>query len=416
MAEILLFLLLFSLFACACSDTEPLGICGNGDLDQDFEPPFPPAAEGAAPDPMAPGPFPVGVRTYDFNDDSRPDPETGEARFLRTEIWYPAVQWVRGEEPWIYRLKDEVDENIDLGDSLETFTAQEMADFPSSSVRDAQLDRDYGPYPVILFSHGANSLRFQYLFITEHLASHGYVVVAVDHTGNTLWDLVRDGFDPESFGASASDRPADMRALLNQMEKINAKADHFLEGMLDIEHVGISGHSFGGFTAMTAACQDTRFKIAVLLSPLTLAVESYGCEPDHYPVPLMLMGGTMDRTLPWKNQYCTYRSLSQETKYLYELEGGGHFTFSDLCGFDLELIEMPEGPDPENDGCSLSENVPYLEAHRSIRHYATAFFNQVLRQSPGSAQYLKDSEEAPLDSVNFYEKRTLPDWPDGGCL
>ena len=45
---------------------------------------------------------------------------------------------------------------------------------------------DDGPYPLIVFSHGNGGLGVQSFFLTEYLASHGYVVVCPDHTGNSL--------------------------------------------------------------------------------------------------------------------------------------------------------------------------------------------------------------------------------------
>src|SRR5262249_56282777 len=55
--------------------------------------------------------------------------------------------------------------------------------------------RDAGPrpgsYPLVMFSHGFGGHRRQSTFLCTHLASHGYVVAACDHTGNTLFDVAR---------------------------------------------------------------------------------------------------------------------------------------------------------------------------------------------------------------------------------
>jgi len=133
------------------------------------------------------------------------------------------------------------------------------------------------------------------------------------------------------------------------------------------------------------------------------------CDPDYYPVPIMTMGGTEDRTLKWCGQYCEYRDMviTDKPHYLYELLDGGHFTFSDICR--LDLVKMTEelgmgsaAEDALEDGCA-DFNVDYLEAFKSINYYATAFFNQILRHSPDSEDYLVEKSEAPFDVVNFYE-------------
>lgn len=404
------FLFSFSIFTgCSESSLDALAPTSSA------PPPFEPAGPDSAPNPMETGPFPVGVKTYDFFDKSRPDPETGKPRFLRVEIWYPAVQSAAGGPSHAYDLKEEADENIDLGEAYDDFMAAEIGVFESLALRDAELERDYGPYPIIFFSHGAFSLRFQYLFYTVHLASHGHIVVAPDHEGNTLWDMIRDGFDPNVFGASAEKRPYDIIFLINRMEKFNGKPGHFFNNAFDINHIVVTGHSFGGFTAAAVPCLDSRPSLAVPLTPLLQIVQAFGCEFGDYPVPIMIMGGTKDQTISWKSQYCYYRSVGGVEKYLYEFVGGGHFTFSDLCGLDIDMAAFGDGPDIQNDGCSKSENAPYQDGHKTIRHYATALFNYRLRGSVKSASYLIDGGAPPFDTVNFYKGDELSDWSDGGC-
>ena len=356
----------------------------------------------------------MGVTTVDFIDDSRESAD-GSARFLRVEIWYPAVQSANGGPFWTYDLKEEADEAIDLGEYRDELMAQDTIYFQSQGIRDADIDQQHGPYPLVLFSHGTYSLRFQYTFFTVHAASHGYIVIAIDHTNNTLWDLLRDGFDADVVWASAAERLDDMTYVMNQMEKLNASDGHFLEEMVDIADVAVAGHSYGGFAAAAAPCRDSRFQVAVMFTPMLGLVESFDCEFDAYPVPAMILGGTRDQTIPWRDQYCAYREISGGTKYLYQLVDGGHFTFSDLCHADLEDVDFGEAPDPRTDGCSETENAPVDEAQQTIVYYATALLNHVLRGSTGSLDYLIERSDPPFDRVDFYQGDELPDWSDGGC-
>ena len=115
------------------------------------------------------GPHPVGVRTLELADPSRPNVAApAEPRPVTVEIYYPSSEAAVAGVP-----KDVVQV---LGiEVLET-----------PSYRDVAIAD--GPFPVVLFSHGNGGIRFQSFFFAAHLASHGYVVVSPDHHGNTFVD------------------------------------------------------------------------------------------------------------------------------------------------------------------------------------------------------------------------------------
>jgi dienelactone hydrolase len=383
--------------------------------------PFQPAGPGVTPDPMAPGPFPVGVRTYDLYDDSRPNAATGKGRWLRTEVWYPAVQAARDLPLAVVSLKEEA-KGIDLGDKADLILNADVPDIPTDAHRDAALDAAHGPYPVLLFSHGANGIRWQSVFYTVHLASHGYVVISPDHESNTLWDILISGVSMSSIGESIPARILDQRFLLDTALGWNADPAHPLHGAIDPEHVGATGHSLGGITSTGLACADPRIDTVVLHSPQILAGLAAGhCLGKPYPVPNLTMGGTLDETLKYCGQYCDYKDRLplEPAKYLFELVNGGHFTFSDVCLLDLVDIanKLELGTAAThilNDGCG-EQNVPYDEAHQAINHYATAFLNWQLRGSEGSRELLIDRDDPPFEHVNFFEGDVPDFWGEGGC-
>jgi len=370
---------------------------------------------------MAFGPFPVGVRTYDLYDDSRPNEATGKGRWLRTEVWYPAVQAAREQAFAVVSLKTEA-QGIELGDKADLILNADVPDIPTAAHRDATLDRAHGPYPVLLFSHGANGIRWQSVFYTVLLASHGYVVISPDHENNTLWDILISGVSMASIGESIPARILDMRFLLDTLLGWSADPTHPLYRSSDPERVGATGHSLGGVTSTGLACADPRVKTVVLHSPQILAGLAAGhCLGKPYPVASLTMGGTLDETLKYCGQYCDYRSRFEgdQPRYLFELVGGGHFTFSDVCLLDLvdiaEKLELGTAATHIlNDGCG-PDNVPYTEAHDAINYYATAFFNWQLRGSTGSRDLLIDLGDPPFGHVNFYEGDVPDFWGEGGC-
>lgn len=397
---------------------------GDVDVEEELEDPNPlaflPAGPDAAPDPMQMGPFPVGVKTFTFTyttDSARP-----EERTITVEVWYPATQ----------AFKDGPFEKIDMKEEAKTAPLDEakrevivnstIQAFETKSVRDADIDKGHGPYPLVVFSHGCNGIRWQSIFYTIHLASHGYVVVSPDHYGNTLWDLVNDGYEGNMLDY-ISDRTYDIPKLLDTVVEKNQNPEDFFYGSVNEDQIAISGHSLGGITASFSICQDERYKAVVYHSPVISVGQMVGgCLAEDCRVPSLTMGGTEDNTLPYCGQYCDYKNsiTGDQPKYLYQLERGGHFTFSDICRLDLiylsEELEMgSNAEDALTDGCHETDNAPWAAAHQSINYYATAFLNLYLRGSTGSAAYLVNKTEAPFDNVEFYEG-DVPDWrEEGGC-
>jgi predicted dienelactone hydrolase len=118
-------------------------------------------------DPVVRGPFAVGVRTTDLVDPERERP-------LAVETWYPADAAHAGAD-----LATDTKDRYRLIPGLPHTT--------QDAVRDARPAT--GRFPLVAFSHGFGSHRRQSTFLCTHLASHGYVVAAVDHTGNTTIDM-----------------------------------------------------------------------------------------------------------------------------------------------------------------------------------------------------------------------------------
>lgn len=425
--------------ACGGSDdTSPIVTDGDGesadtDTEAEADPnalPFEPAGANAAPTPLEAGPFPVGVKTFDLYDATRPDATTKQPRHLRTEVWYPAVQAAKD------MAKDSLDmwvdaKDVDLGDKREAFDNAHakglITPIPTGAVRDAAIDNGHGPYPVVIFSHGANGIRWQSIFYTVFLASHGYIVIAPDHEGNTLWNIIRDGYDTGSVVGSAKPRLLDVSYLLDVFFAKNADAADFFHGTMNTKDVGISGHSFGGLITIAAPCKDKRFKAGVAHAPQVEFGELLGgCKYDSdtqkyaFATPYMELGGTSDKTLPWHDQYCGYRGIAAPEQYLLEVLKAGHFTFSDICQLDLTTmakeINFGNAEDALKDGCSKTDNVNWDLAHKTIDFYSVAFFNLTLRHSEGSRKYIA-KQETPKDVfeiVNFYEGNDIPETFVGG--
>jgi dienelactone hydrolase len=185
-----------------------------------------------------------------------------------------------------------------------------------------------GRFPLVVFSHGNGGSRHQNTFWCDCLASHGYVIVAPDHTGNARWTIL-DGKPIVAQSAermnSARDRPLDVCFLLDQMIRWDQGADRRFAGRIDTAQAAVAGMSFGSFTAHWAADRDPRFRAVVAMS---------GAPPTHtnLTVPSLRMLGTEDRTLGVLGNTLIRANHVQHTgpAFLLELKNGGHYSFTDV--------------------------------------------------------------------------------------
>lgn len=252
-------------------------------------------------DPLRPGPFAVGVTTRTF---ARRSSTTGEPRLLETVIWYPAADLAR-LFPADRRLRAVTGAPVAGG----------------------------GPFPVVLFSHGAHSTPVQSTFLMAHLASHGIAVAAPSHPGSTFDDCLGCG-TPARMQAmlqdSAANRPDDVSFVLDQLAALNVDQQSPFAGAFDATHAAVIGHSWGGYTAVVAAAKDPRFGAAVAMAPVVdQAVEQAGLALRS---PLLMMVSRLDDITPYPPQARYFAALpSSPSHYLLTFPLGGHTAFSDTC-------------------------------------------------------------------------------------
>ncbi len=168
-----------------------------------------------APTLAARGTHRVGVRTIQIEDASRKRP-------LTLEVWYPATLAANQSESTIYKAA--------IGAT--------KFDLAGQAARDAALEN--GKFPLVIVSHGQAGSRFIMTYLTEHLASQGYVVAAIDHTGSTYGDITAP-----AYISSIVDRPLDILFSINEVAKTITSADS--------SNVALMGYSYGGYSVLNAA-------------------------------------------------------------------------------------------------------------------------------------------------------------------
>ncbi|MBN1564284.1 MAG: dienelactone hydrolase, partial [Anaerolineae bacterium] len=193
------------------------------------------------------GDYGVGVRTlavvnpdqFDVVNYTADNPDPRYDRPLTLEIWYPAV--IPAGEAAVAEYTDVHGRADDPSRTISPFT------FWGRAKRDAAPDLSGGAYPLVIVSHGFPGSRFMMTYLTENLASKGYVVVAIDHTDSTFSDT-------KTFASTLLNRPLDILFVLNQMAAMGAAdSDSFLAGLVDADHTALVGYSMGGYGSLNAA-------------------------------------------------------------------------------------------------------------------------------------------------------------------
>ncbi len=189
------------------------------------------------------GAYAVGVRTLQIVHPNQVDilhfdKSTGKAplydRPLTVEVWYPATIPAGQEEKTTY-----VSAMPNADDMSETFQ------IAGKALRDAPPLAGTR-FPLVVVSHGYPGSRTFLVWLTENLASKGYVVAAIDHT-DSVFGAVRP------FPSTLLNRSRDQLFTIEALGRLSQQPGSFLRGLLDAGNVAIVGYSMGGYGALTSA-------------------------------------------------------------------------------------------------------------------------------------------------------------------
>ena len=275
------------------------------------------------------GPFSVG---YTASEVAYTPPDGSGTRTLRLATWYPS------EDTTGTSLK-----------YLGLFNAPNV--WENATVSE-------GPFPLVVYSHGHQGYAEASSHLMSYFASHGYVVAAPDHTGNTTFD--------------GSGRQTAI--YYQRMTDISAVIDHLQENgptSLTDSVTGI-GHSFGGYTMLGLAggvfdvdgmeqrcidgdsspiCSDWSADAAQIFRDglgdrrLNAVVSMAAGDADKFGLeglkqttaPIMMMDGSLDPATGGSSGPL-WEGLQGRNNRRVHIMGGGHQTFSDMSGI-LETFD-----------------------------------------------------------------------------
>jgi predicted dienelactone hydrolase len=369
----------------------------------------------ALPEPT--GPYRVGTAIFHLTDTSRPDAlskKPGQFRELMVQVWYPTDAAPNKTAPYIpdpTLLQALKDTQHDLQDPAVFDSWKEMH---TDAALNAPLSKKRAKFPLLFFSHGLGEPRSIYTGFSQDLASHGYIVVCIDHPYGGITVLpdgrvISTNEDPDAGNPEATQRQVEAWAkdaafVLDRMST-PARTDRVtvgrFAGHLDLARIGMLGHSLGGAAALEACRADLRFKACADLDGAPFGkVKEEGVKrptlimrssPIYSDEDLAKRGRTREQWEEMGRQgRAMWSSFFQKSKnvsvYSVKVNGAGHMSYSDAPFVMPDTINRFGGR--------------IIEAKRGFEimsHYLRDFFDKYFN---GKRSNLLDGTTSPYTEVS----------------
>ncbi len=358
-----------------------------------------------------PGTYAVGVTTITATDPKRLNTANfilNTERQLVLEVWYPSA------------LPKLAEERASVATYKNVTRMQNPFELQGEAYRDAPALSE-GNFPLILLSHGFTGYRTQMFYLGEHLASHGYVVVGIDHTGSTNADIQEESDRAAGFTDTLYNRARDQQFLLDYF----ADQASPVEAIVDTDRAAIIGHSMGGFGAINTvggcyafeseffkqagvpaaiamvlpfalnSCYggreqlDPRWKAVQLLAPWGGEASVHDIDAmAKVTVPTFYLAGDQDNTSGFKNG----------VKRLHERTGSEH---NYLLVFENARHNIGPHPAPAASFATDFELGHYFDPvwdtetiNRVVEHMSLAFLDCHVKADPAGCTYLPTRESS----------------------
>lgn len=229
--------------------------------------------------PLPSGSFQVGTRFFELEDSSRNEVYSNnknDKRKLKYGVWYPADK-IKGykKSKWI---QDGLALTRQLASSMHMlpFMLDHTAEISSNSYLGPPISKSADKYPLVIISHGWKGFRELHTDFAEELASNGFIAVSIDHTygsqavkfeDESLAYLNEDALssigNPSKYASDSNilvtTYGEDVASVLDDLERLNKNNPDF-KSKLDLDAIGVVGHSTGGGGDVFISIKDKRIK------------------------------------------------------------------------------------------------------------------------------------------------------------
>ena len=361
--------------------------------------------------PVPTGRYAVGTISIDLVDKSRIelcDPTTTTAnRELVIRVWYPAIA---SNSPKTAYIEDPQLIPSGLFSHLRLIKTHASQAVPIATTA--------APYPVIIYTPSWGGFKTDNTFQTQELASHGYIAIGLEHACSVPMAIypsgrvIRSNLSADYTSSEAAMakflivarsqldlRTQDVRFILDRLPALNAHPS--LTGNLNLNKIGIFGHSFGGAVAAQAWSIDTRLKAGLNMDGLMFgsSAQTGATQPSlfmnsDYPRPtaaeLLSTNGSKRRgqqTDEWGFQQ-RERWFQQHGGYNLTLLGATHMSFSDY---------------PLRSRFGGGSKITPERAMQIVNRYTVAFFDRHLKEI--DSPLLAPKSVSPFPEVIFQNFR-----------
>jgi predicted dienelactone hydrolase len=323
-------------------------------------------------------------------------------------IWYPAApQPPAGTgidylpAPWRTAVEHQ------RGALITHLLTRDLSRVHAHSISDANLSPRQRSYPVILMRPGLAALTTDYTTLAEDLASHGYVVVGFDapyrsevvvfpdgrvitRASQNNADLVSGPQQEKLATKLVQAWTSDLGLALDQLARLNASdPSGKFQGRLDLQRVGVFGHSLGGATALQFCHDDARCKAGVDVdgAPLGNVIGQGVTQPFLFLLSDHQSESAAEIRQVQANIRSIYDRLPRDRRLQITIRGASHFRFSD----DGAMLKIPMVM-----GALRTLGIVRLDGRRQIAvtaHCLSTFFDVYLKGAPASN--LRNQPECP---------------------
>ncbi len=365
--------------------------------------------------PVPTGEYAVGTTSIDLVDQSRTelcDLSTKSARELVVQVWYPATSSNGTKAPYLPDAR-----------LIPKGVFSHLGLIKTNAVSDAPIAAAQLPYPVVIYTPSWSGFRTDNIFQTEELASHGFVVMGLEHPCAVPMAIYPSGrviYSNLSADYTSSDaamakllrvgeeqlvlRTQDILFVLEQLPQI-ASTKPF-QGTLNLDQIGIFGHSFGGAAAAQACAVDPRLKAGLNMDGLLFgsAAQDGAAQPfffmsSDYPRPTAADLNSTNG--PFRRSKQTDAWGYQQRDRWFQRHGGYNLRLMESS--HLNFSDYPLRSRIANGGGKISTD----RAMKIINDYTVAFFDRQLKGKPSSL--LDRQSGSPFPEVMFDHYPSIPD-------
>ena len=287
--------------------------------------------------------------------------------------------------------------------NLPSFFLDHLALSRSPALQDVAVD-PAGRYPLVLFSHGYGGFRAQNTNQAINLASHGYIVAAVEHTYGAVVSVFPDGsvayHNPDTLPSGLSEQASlratrqlgeqwagDLAYALDYLASLDqASTQDFSPTNWTLNRVGVMGHSTGGGAAIEFCGRDTRCDAVLTMDPYMKPV-SQPVIQSGLGVPALHLFSESWTSAGNLETYTTFTHQANLDSWTGSIAGTAHYDFTDLPLLTpLAAMIGLKGP------------IAGARVVEIINAYTLAFFDYTLR---GSASELIPGLETPFAELEL---------------